>query len=188
MIFQMSLDIAVTLAARKFPFNVIYAPESTERKGYINAITIERDRSGGDKVVGNQANKQNPKAEAIRLLGVVARVYAVSQLDGSMINNHENLCDQVVDALVIEVLKWGTAAKVGRPTFTSSRYLTAEERNTEETWPGVVYELRFAMPRGIRDITFEKEARSESGSNITGASNVTQVEGPEGIDATGCGA
>jgi len=188
MIFQMSRDIAETLAARGFPFRIQYGPERAERGGYTNIITMGRDRSGGDQVGNTESNKRNPQSQAVRRIGVVARVYAVSELSGARINNHENLCDQVVDALVIEILKWGVAAQVGRPAFTSSRYLTAEERNLEETWPGVVYELRFSVPRGIRDITFAKEARPESGSNITGISNQTQVTGPEGDDAVGCGA
>lgn len=159
MIYTMAREVDERLRTRKYPVHIEYGPAPLERYGYASCITIERDSTTGDTLGPPPGTRQNPDVRAVRGVGVVAFVYVASTLPGARRNEHEYECDRIVDALVAELLMWGVEAKAGAFTFTEARYLTAEERSGERTWPGVAYVLRFKVPRAVKVVDYTGQAR-----------------------------
>lgn len=165
MIYTMSRDLEKRLQARKYPVKVHYAPERTGRDGAGRAtvIVVRRDREQGDgpprAVVGVE---RNPRKIGVRDLGVIADIYAASNAAGAMIQEHEFACDFLVDAFLVSLYQWGAESGAGAIPVTESRYLTDEERKDEEIFPGVVYRLRFRVPRAIKSVDYRGNGAPEA--------------------------
>jgi hypothetical protein len=189
MIYAMASDIQAILNAKEFPISVIYTPERTERDGYARMITIERDRSSGDGVSGAVAVNANARRVMTRSLGVWARIYVRSELDGARINDHEHEADDLVDALIIALFQWCAETRTLAPTFTEARFLDAKERDDVEEWPGVVYSLRFGIARGIYDRKYDGSAKpTASLSGFANSTMVSRTAGDSGeLPVQGCG-
>ncbi len=187
-IYEMSRDIADMLAAQKFPFEVRYVPERTEiEQTAPTQIHFSRCRLAPDLIGAPQGHQRNPRKSFTRKLAVDVLVYASSTLPGAMIQEHEDLCDQIVDALTCRIDEWCTGARAGEPEFVEMRYLTAEELQALEGWPGVVYLLRFRIGRGVTVRTFLGEGKpTGSAANISNTSEVTQATADEAPE-TACG-
>lgn len=191
MIARMAQDLEDMLRARGFPLRIAYGPEAHRRNTHDSGIVIERDRTGGDgtlrEVIGNG---RNPQKFRVRDLGCVATIYAQSSLAGARIQDHEHLCDDFVDALIIALQEWGTMAKAGNVPVTQAGYVAAAEFADVETWPGVVYRMRFQVSRAVAKRTYEGAARPTGA--VTGVTNRTDVrrEGAPDSDTpdVGCGA
>jgi hypothetical protein len=81
---------------------------------------------------------------------------------GARINEHEHECDTLVDAFLVELFAWGEESRAGEIPISEARYLTADERAPgAEFLPGVVYRLRFGVPRGVFARDYEGVARPE---------------------------
>lgn len=189
MIYRMSRDIEAALQARKFPLHLAYAPERTEREAlgvHSNVIVVERDRERGDGVEAVHGTQRNARLSLVRLLGFSCKFWVRSSLPGARVPEHENLCDQFVDALMVALREWSVEAKVG-VTFGESRYLKSEEFNETEAWPGVVYLLRCQVQRGVRALDYEGQAKPTG--TPSGVTNQTQVRlaGDDGPPEIGCG-
>lgn len=159
-IYSLMQDVETKLRARKFPSAFEYGPNRTARTGYFDhAIVFERDRKATDLVSPAKGWDNNPRKMRTRELCVQVLIYAQSRLDGAMVNDHEGECEQIVDALLIALAEWGSEGRAGELPITEARYLSAAEYNDPatptEVWPGVVYVLRFRVPRGVsaRDYT-----------------------------------
>lgn len=187
MIYELTRDLADMLAARKFPQPVIYGPEWAQRLGGAHAaIVVERDRQGGDRVGPPIGQLRAPRKAASRYLGVVATIYASAQIDGAHIGDHEREAEQLVDALIVSLDEWAAATKAGEIEYTSSRYLAPEEIALQG-WPGVVYELRFLVGRGVRKLDYLGSGPPTGAP--AGVSNQTSVSYVQSDDSQiGCGA
>jgi hypothetical protein len=186
MTFQLARGVAELLTAQRFPVRVHYGPEQFERGAYDDAIVIERDREGGDAVDPVRGAHSNPRAHGTRQIGMIAHVYARSSLEGARALEHEWLCDQYVDALIVAIRKWSVATRSG-VAWGAGGFVDAAERGDVETWPGVVYRLRFRIARGVADRTFEGDAIPTA--EITGVANQTHTRINSGDDPEiGCGA
>lgn len=156
MIYRMSCDLEANLRARKFPVHISYGKERMLRGGWYSAsIVIERDASRSDKVGATLGQQRNPRAVYMRSLAVKALVFAKSNVDGARLSEHEHECETIVDGLVSALYEWATAARAGEVTWGECRYLSAEERDDIEGWPGVVYMLRFHIDRRITTKNYE---------------------------------
>lgn len=154
MIYNLARDLDTRLAARLFPVRVAYGPERCVREGYDPFVLLERDREASDKIGPPVGSQRNPRLITVRALAVVALIYARSTLPGARVEDHEHDCEQVVDALITELYAWGSEGRTGGIAFTEARYLAAADRNDVETWPGVVYRLKFSVPRGVRVLDY----------------------------------
>jgi len=114
-------------------------------------IVIERDREAGDDLAPPQGTQKNPRLQGIRNMGVTAHLHVASSLPGARVCEHEHECDALVDAFYCEVEKWASAAKARPVNWLEARYLTSEEYNAQAFPSGVVYRLRFQVPRAIWD-------------------------------------
>src|SRR4051812_22146307 len=114
MIYRMMGDFESTLRARKFPSQFVYGPERVTRTGFFDhVIVVERDTKAPDVVAPCKGWENNARKMRIRELCVKATVYAVSRVDGARREDHEGECEQIVDALLIAMAEWGTAARAG---------------------------------------------------------------------------
>ena len=176
---SLTRGVAADLAARRFPFPVIFGPERMTRAAPTDTcIVIERDRDGGDgfdSVMGVQVNRgtNTPagRRQATRFMGVQAMIWAKSNLTGADEGDHEDLCDQLVDALYSAVDTWQQANVRVMNFKPTGRYLKAHEiaELVAETWPGVVYLMRWRLPHGVYSTDFKGLALPDGTvSGITG--------------------
>lgn len=161
MIYNMARNIDEGLAARKFPTRVAYGPERMARDAFDPVIIIERDHEASETVIPAKGSQLNPRLKLTRNLAVAATVFARSALPGARIEDHVRECDQIVDAFLVELQDWGTAARAGEIPITEARYMKASERNDIETWPGVAYLIKFRVPRGVRAVDYVGAGRPE---------------------------
>lgn len=182
MIDLMSRDVEAMLRKREFPFRVVYGPERLKRSAGQTFIHFDRDRESGDGARAMISAQSHPRVRRIRDLGVVVTVYAQSTKASARYSEHEELCDALVDAIMFALDEWFTGAKTGAlPEYTESRLLRGEELEAEYAqWPGVVYRLRFDLPRGVRELTFKGEARpTGSAAGVSGEVHVRREGGTE---------
>jgi hypothetical protein len=105
--------------------------------------------------------KENPRRLAIRQVGAQITIYARSNVQGAQDQDHEDLCDQLVDA-VFCALREVFVLKIHMPAvpITEARYLTPSELpgvgplGAPGPWPGVAYRMRFRVPRSVERVTY----------------------------------
>ena len=98
MIYQMAIDVAAGLQARKFPTTVVYAPEQMQREAWHSALIVfERDREQGDTIEAVRGTQRNARRVKTRMVGVKVDVLVKSGISGAMPAEHERECDAIVD-------------------------------------------------------------------------------------------
>jgi hypothetical protein len=191
-IYRLTLDVRDRLVARHFPTPIVYGPERTERQAYHHThVVFMRDREAPETLGPPLGSKSNPRRMATRDHTAVAMIYARSSLEGAAVQDHEGECDQIVDALVVAITEWASQNKAVGTVISEARYLFPTDHEDVDAWkPGVVYRLRFRVPRGVYALTFEQAARPEQA--LGGFQNSTQVRQTGASLAldpdTGCGA
>lgn len=159
MISLLAQGLAESLALQRYPAHVVYGPHFTPApENYpTGLIQIERDPTASDAIEPPQGSRQNPVYKAVRLVAARATLYVQETLDGARIEDHEDLCEAYVDAFLIAVAEWCSKFERGSNPFRvgSMRYLTAEERNREQVWPGVAYRIQFTINRPVMKVAFD---------------------------------
>jgi hypothetical protein len=145
------------MTARKFPLTWEYGPLNVKIEDYPDSlVVVERDRTRADAVRPSLGTQGNPKKYRMRDLGAEIRIYARSTVEGAHVGNHEDLCEQIVDGLIVSLIEWGSSRLASADVpIVESRYLSPGERDDVECWPGVIYLLRINVPRAVykRDFT-----------------------------------
>lgn len=162
MIYEISREVAASLKARGCPFPVIYGPEprGPTAAGFARSrIVFERDRARGDNSAPARSEHRNPKMHGIRALGAVVRIFAAATKVGSTLHDHEFIADQAADLSIVAIRKTVSAMQT-LLSWGPAGFLSADALNLHGLgeWPGVVYELRFAVDRGIYDRTWQGDA------------------------------
>jgi len=193
-IYEIHKEVATELKAQGCPLPVVYGPERQGLGAALPAsrIVFERDRSRGDVAKPGKARTSNPRMVAARAMGAVCRIYAQSTLTGAAGHDHERLADQAVDLVTVALHK-----VIGRRqtewAISSAKLLSREELALRglEVWPGVVYEMRFAVDRGVFDATWAGEAVEElpvADDLIVSKTEVSLANGPSPVvTETACG-
>lgn len=181
--------IAERLAARKFPFPIVYGPEQHERESFDTTIVFQRDDRNSDTIGSAQGTQRNPRKHYTRKLGVTVTVYAKSTVEHAHTGDHELLCEQLVDALNVAIDEWCAEARAGEPEYAEMRYLRRDELpEALQTWPGRAYVLRFKIGRGVMARDYLGAAQPQG--SMAGFKNTTKVSraaAPEGEEpAIGC--
>ena len=151
MIYDLARGVDTIMQARSYPVRVVYGPERLKRGTPTDSvIVVERDRDAGDQFQPTQGVRVNTRRVATRMLGARATIWAKTNLAGARVNEHEAYCEQLVDAFYVAVHEWMQAA-TGVATFgvSEAKYLAAHELADVEAWTGVVYSLRWRVPRGV---------------------------------------
>ena len=165
------------LCSRKFPFRVKYAPERTDRAKYDPVILIMRDTETSEKVETAHGVQKNGRKSRTRRVPVKLKIYAKSSLDGARLEEHEELADYLVDALVTGLVIWSTEERGGALEFGEMAFMTPDEVVTSEGkpegWPGVVYLMRFTIGRGVVERDYLGQVKPTAA--INGVGSVVEV-------------
>ena len=187
MINEVTRELAAELRTRGVPYPVIYRESKPATIGSVSQtrIVVERDRKGGDRPGLPVSQFKNPQRESSRQIGCVIRIYAQSTLGGAREFEHEELADAIADQ--IEIALYNIAAK--RKTLhriVAFKLLDAAEMNAPELeqWPGVIYEIRFSIDRGVVDTVFGGGAKDST--TLAGIKSTTRVRFGTGPNSTAC--
>lgn len=174
------------LAARGFPVEVVYGypyPRSAGYPGHM-LIQIDRDRQQGDTppTASRAQGGGGPTKDSrgMRESGAVARLYARSEVAGATQADHDRVMDLLVDAFFVFLQEWGTKARAGTLTVTSSRYVERSEAQlTEDSgeWPAAWYEIRFRVPRDLRDHNYDREGKPTGAISRVHTTHHVRLEG-----------
>lgn len=163
MIYEITKEVATELASKGYPFDVIYGPERAPVVLTKPRIVIERDRQGSDPTKAPKARTPNPKMMFVRGIACVCRIFAKSNLPGAGVHEHERQADQAADKLTIALFR------AIRKRFTECEIQPAQMLSADalkyaglEAWPGVVYEIKFSVDRGVYDTNWVGEKAPET--------------------------
>lgn len=190
MIHEITVSVAAELKKRGVPYAVVYGPE---RQGTVlqspTRIVIERDRQAGDGLGPARSVHTNARMHGVRAVGCVARIFAKANVAGAGVQNHEALADLLVDKVFVALDKVIRSNQTLWKTV-SGKFLSGDELAAREltTWPGVVYELRFTVDRGVFDTDFAGEAAPQTNvGDVAIASRTTVKVNGVGDPETACG-
>ena len=170
-IFQAARD---AMKAKGCPFEIAYGPARVPIAVGATRVQFGRDPQG-DSLGPARGPQLNPRTLATRSMGAIAVVYAHSTLAGATLHDHEDLADLIVDQLQIEIYR---AARNAKCPYRATRAGFTDRYATPDGWSGAVYELRFAIDRGVRDVTWPGAAAPE-GSFAHGLTAIG-IASPEG--------
>jgi hypothetical protein len=174
-IYEMMLDVAERLLARGFPLRFEYGPQAITREGFDRAVVFVRDHDADDQWGPPVGMQRNPPKVLTREQSTVALVYAQSSRPGAHRGDHERLCEQFVDAVTAELVHWSKEAKTS-VTLTGGKYVNPAELEHEQ-YAGVIYALRFRVPRSVYALSYSDELESNpatAGAAPTGAAAIVQ--------------
>lgn len=163
MLAAITYQLREALEARGVPFPVVYGPQRLAQSVLADPhVVVERDRQQGDTVRPPTVVMRNPRLDHVRGVGAVVRVFAKSGDLGAKVEDHERVADHVLDQVLV-ALRAIVAARRTWWRIKSARLLSGAELEAREIlgWPGVVYELRCEIDRGVTDANYAGEGRGE---------------------------
>lgn len=190
MIYEIFKELSSELAARKVPLELVYGPESTTSTSLTRQrIVVQRDDSRPEQWRPAVGKRTNPPTIALRPMACVALVYAQSTVTGARVQDHERLCDTIVDKLVA-ALRTVILKRHSVWHEPIGKLLSAEELDLRgmAVWPGKVYELTFDIDRGVTDTNWDSAAAptgaptkitstlSTSGNNATAGDSLPSAQ------------
>jgi hypothetical protein len=181
--------IAEKLAARKYPFPVIYGPEEHVRGDFTTSIIFERSPDESDTLGAAPGFHRNARKYAARMLAAQCLIYAKFTGKSATNAEHEYLTEDLVDAVTTSIEDWTTEGKT-IVEWGEMRYLRPGEiERVHEQWAGRVYRIRFKIGRGVFKRTFLGEAQPTA--PVAAFANRTEARyvgsDPEAPPTIGCG-
>ena len=173
MLRELSSEMQSELDVRACPFRIVYGPERAPISLVNCRVVVERDRGGTENVSSPKSRAPNPHMVAVRSTAGKCRVFAKSSLPGASVSDHERVADQMVDKLTV-ALHTCVRRRNTEYRISGSHVLTQEELQLSdlEAWPGVVYEFKFEVDRGIFDTTWTGEKRPTAEMGGTGGVSI----------------
>lgn len=154
MIYRFAKDLGENLSRRGYPVTVSYAGAVVRDGAGSLSIDVQRDLGTGELIQARLGiDKASPRTPAMRQIPVLLAIDACAEVPGARSNEHEAALDQLVDAVIVEVLAWAWLAR------------------TQVSWgPGViepskasvglVYQMRFTLARAVGERSYSGTARS----------------------------
>ena len=162
MIYEISTEVAAYIAAQGCPVPVVYG---NTRGSVLTDQRIEISRGYGfpDRIEAASGHRPaNPTIRSIRSLAALVRIYAKSSSDGARIEDHERQAESIADQVQVAIASVVTQRK-NSYRFTSAGFLDDGQKEAEgiTQWPGVIYEMRFEVDRGVYRTTWAGEGLAE---------------------------
>ena len=164
MLAAITSELRTELQGRGVPYQVVYGPERVDQSVLARShVVVQRDRQLGDSVDPAPAKHHNPHAIFVRWIGAMVTVYARSLESGATVAEHERIADMVADQIMLSLRVIVARRKSAMRFAGVPKLLSRDELEAREllTWPGVVYELRLAVGRGVRDAAYDGEGAVE---------------------------
>lgn len=196
MLYEIQREIAADLTTRGVPFPCNYGPDKAGAAALTRSrIVIDVDDELGDEFAAAMKAGRNPTMRAVLWQGAFCRIFVRSDEGAARVHEHRRLAMQAV-RMVYVALEKSVAARHNRFRIASAKFLNATELQLRgiENWPGVVYELRFAVDSAVNDTNWVGDAKPEvtidpdTGAVIASTTQALQRGAPEGTDpVTACG-
>ncbi len=196
MLYEFHKEIAALLAAKGQPAAVRFGPERVSCERFPGQVIVIEHDEAGDQLAPPAGFSRNPRRVADRMIGAQATIYARSSLPAAHRGDHERECEKVIDAFTVALVAWGVnvvKSPKGAPV-SSMRYVKPKASDgselSPEVWPGVAYEIKFRVPRGVFERTFVAEQNPGNARPVGAATDVqnrTDATAPGQDPATGCG-
>lgn len=158
MIHRFSAALSEQLKLRKWNVPVFHGPEAFARAPQSTCLVTVRD--GDVDVVGpsrgaapNGYDPGTPSGRALASREIAGRVivYAQSTAPNATRADHEELVDDLVDAIICAGYRWGVADRT-RVSWGSGRVIDkAQYPGVFDRWPGIIYEQPLSVQRGVVD-------------------------------------
>lgn len=160
MLYEISKEVDARLKVKKVPLRVAFGPERTKSTALNERIVIEHDE--GDTfealmLVQPNLGKPSPSAAFKRWQAAIARIYARSPNAGAIQADHYRRAEAVLDRLLL-ALDYVVRVRKNAMRLVGGRFILPEDLSSSETWPGALYELRFAIDRGVIDTDWNGES------------------------------
>ncbi len=187
MIYKMSRELQALLRAKDFPVSVDYSPKPLPRGEHFTGLAIEisRDREASDAISPRPGAWKNPNAVRRRDMAVRCYIWARSSKGGAHIGNHEDVCEALVDAVICGLRSWYLAhVHADLLEFTEARYVgphavEPEYSDPVGSWPGVIYRLKFRVPRAVCDVDYAGEGLPEGSPSATSTTVEASINGED---------
>jgi hypothetical protein len=180
LLYEISKEIDALLQIREVPHRIVYGPERAASNS--ERIVIEHDRSGDSFDMTGITS--NPKSFAVRWQGAIARIFAKDPISMARVQDHERRAEAVLDRLIVCIDRVRSTRK-NNLRIASGAFVNPRDLEGSETWPGVVYELRFSIDRAVLDRKWDNSARPE-GTLEGGLRNQTIVRLAEEDEEIAC--
>jgi hypothetical protein len=172
-VYEVAREVGAKLKAAKFPFRVVYAPERTDRSDTSNPVILfMRDRTNGEGIEEPKGQQANGRIVLNRKTGVEIRIYACSNVPGAMVQDHEELADYLIDAVLVALEEVCKEGRFSPFEYGEARFLYPEELvfgdNEPEKYRGVVFVLRLKIGRAVVKRDYLKQIRPTASPVVTG--------------------
>src|SRR6478736_1854534 len=108
MIYEMLRDVQAKFTAQNFPTKFEYGPRRYAVEAFHDHLVIcERDRDAADQLGAANGQQTNPRRYCNVALATKFTIYARCNLPDARINEHEQECEQIRDALIVALQEWG---------------------------------------------------------------------------------
>lgn len=159
MLYDLSKRLGEILATRGAPYSVVYGPEYASGAGALVAQRVVIAPDGDDEIRPAPSRPVNPPLRYAFGVSGVCRVHAKSNRHGARFAEHEEEARSVAGLAVCALLKVASEYP-SAIRFASGKLLTAADLqqrlglDAPPVVPGVVYEIRFAIDRAIKDTAY----------------------------------
>lgn len=148
MIHEIGRELEAAIAAKGCPFRVFDREPTKTTTWGRNRIVIERIPE--DKVNAPRFQSRVPKAYFVRYIGGLITIFAQSTVTGAQEFEHERICDDVVDMVLIAFRGIAVQRKNGL-SITKSTRIPLDDLAGSERIGGVVHQITFTIERAVSE-------------------------------------
>lgn len=179
MLHEIGVELGAALVTKGFPLKaipIVDGPEPTRTTTYARErIVIEHD--DGDSFGPTFSTHRNPKVGMTRNVAGKITIYAQSPSPGATQWEHTRRAEHILD-LVLVALRGVMSVRKQGIVWKGGRFIRPADLERSETQGGAVYELTFAVERGVYAQTWAGAVRPEGtvgpgGITITGTDRIT---------------
>lgn len=166
MIHEVGRELEAAIAAQGCPFKVFYRESTQTTTWGRNRIVIAREPE--DKVNPPRFQSRVPKVHYVRDVAGVITIFAQASVTGAKEYEHERVCDDVVDMVLI-ALRGIAGVRKSAIAITKSTRIPIDDLSKSERVGGVAHQISFTIERAVSERTW---AGSTQGTFAVGAGGV----------------
>lgn len=160
MLREVAKELTARLASQGCRIEVLVGPEATKTTTPARErIVIQHD--GSDTFGAGFGVQRNPKTPITRTVSAKATIYAKSESAQATPWEHERRAEAILDQ-VLTGLRYVCALRKQWVEFRGGAFTTAQDLEGSEVRAGAVYELTFAVSRGVMDRKFDGAAAPQA--------------------------